>query len=44
MSVYQEQTQPLVAYYEQRGLLKPVAGIGTVDEIYARIKAALADA
>ncbi|AWN16478.1 adenylate kinase [Salinisphaera sp. LB1] len=43
LAVYQEQTQPLVAYYEQRGLLKPVAGVGTVDEIYARIKDALAD-
>lgn len=43
LSVFQDQTQPLVAYYEQRGLLKPVAGVGTVDQIYGRIKAALAE-
>lgn len=42
LSVYQDQTEPLVAYYEQRGLLKPVAGVGTVDQIHARIKDALA--
>lgn len=44
LSVFQEQTEPLVEYYQQRGLLKPVAGVGTVDEIFARIKAALDEA
>ncbi|WP_423821447.1 adenylate kinase [Salinisphaera sp. SPP-AMP-43] len=43
-SVYQEQTEPLVAYYEKQGLLKPVAGVGTVDDIFSRIKTALNEA
>ncbi len=41
LKVFEEQTQPLVAYYEDKGLLSAVAGVGEIDEIYARIKAAL---
>lgn len=41
LQVFQQQTQPLVAYYRDQGLLTPVAGVGTIDEIYSRIKAAL---
>lgn len=41
LNVYQEQTQPLVAFYEDKGLLTAVAGVGDIDEIYSRIKAAL---
>ncbi|MES1926069.1 adenylate kinase [Salinisphaera sp. T31B1] len=41
LKVFQEQTQPLVSYYEDKGLLSAVAGVGDIDEIYARIKAAL---
>lgn len=40
-AVFQEQTEPLAAYYEKRGLLKTVKGTGTVDEIFGRIKAAV---
>jgi len=44
MDVFQEQTQPLVNYYEDRGLLVAVKGVGEVDDIFARIKAALDNA
>lgn len=43
LAVYQDQTQPLVAYYEQRNLLASVQGMGSTDDIYARIKQALAN-
>lgn len=42
LAVYQAQTQPLVAYYEQRNLLAPVQGVGPTEDIYARIKQAIA--
>lgn len=38
LSVFQEQTEPLVEYYEKRGLLKPVAGMGTIDGIFERVQ------
>ncbi|UYM03769.1 adenylate kinase [Solicola gregarius] len=41
--VYVEQTAPLVATYEQRGLLVRVDGMGDVDEVGVRITAALAE-
>jgi adenylate kinase len=41
LDVYEEQTEPLVAMYEARGLLVPVDAIGPVDEVAARIFAAL---
>ena len=39
--VYQEQTAPLVAVYQQRGLVVDVDGLGGVDEVGDRIAAAL---
>lgn len=39
---YRNQTAPLLDYYRGKGLLKSVDGMGTVEEIYARIEAALA--
>lgn len=41
LEVYREKTEPLVGYYETRGVLKRVDGLGTPDEVYARIRAAL---
>ena len=35
---YRKQTEPLLAYYRQRGLLKSIDGLGTVDEIFRRAK------
>lgn len=40
--VYLEQTEPLIAAYESRGLVVPVDGLGTVDEVSERIRTALA--
>lgn len=37
LSVYKEETQPLVDYYKKRGLLVSVDGVGEIDEIYDRI-------
>lgn len=39
--VYREETQPLIDYYEQRGKLYTVDGVGTLDEVYERIVAGL---
>ncbi|MFN0064553.1 MAG: adenylate kinase [Myxococcaceae bacterium] len=41
LTVYGEQTAPLKSYYQQRGLLRAVDGLGTPDGIYAAIIAAL---
>lgn len=39
--VYADETSPLLDVYRTRGLLVPVDGLGTVDEVSARIAAAL---
>lgn len=41
LKVYHEQTSPLVKWYGDKGLLRPVEGQGQVEEIQARIFAAL---
>ncbi|MBT4483988.1 MAG: adenylate kinase [Candidatus Latescibacteria bacterium] len=41
LKVYYEQTEPLKDYYKGCGLLKSIDGVGTVDEIFERIKAVL---
>ncbi len=38
---YREQTEPLLQYYREQGLLKSVDGIGTVEEIFERVEAVL---
>jgi len=38
---YRQQTEPLLDYYRKQGLLKAILGLGTVDEIFARIKEVL---
>jgi adenylate kinase len=38
LRVYEEQTAPLVAYYEERGLVRRIDGTGTVQEIRDRIR------
>lgn len=37
LTTYDAQTLPLISYYEQRGLLRRVNGLGSVDEVYGRI-------
>jgi adenylate kinase len=44
LRVYHEQTAPLAAWYEGRGLLREVDGQGTVEEVGRRILAALGKA
>jgi len=39
---YHAETEPILPFYEQKGLVRRVDGVGTVDEITARLEAALA--
>jgi len=41
LEVYERTTAPLVRYYEDRGLLRRIGGLGTPDEVYQRILAVL---
>lgn len=41
LKVYQEQTEPLVAYYQKQDKLSVIEGEGSIDEIYSRITQAL---
>jgi adenylate kinase len=43
LTVYREQTAPLIDVYAQRGLLSQVDGIGEIDEVTARIRTALSE-
>jgi len=43
LEVYHRQTAPLIEYYRKQGLVKPVTGMGSIDEIYGRIQQALGD-
>ncbi len=38
---YRRDTEPLKAFYASRGLLRPVDGTGTLDEVFGRIQAVL---
>jgi adenylate kinase len=40
LEVYEEQTRPVISYYEDRGLVKRVSGVGSVPEITARLREA----
>jgi adenylate kinase len=40
LDVYEEQTRPVISYYEDRGLVKRVSGVGSVQEITARLREA----
>ena len=41
LHVYREQTAPLIAHYQELGLLQPVKASGSVEEIGERIRALL---
>ncbi len=41
MNVYREQTEPLIAYYRKRDLVREVDGLGSVDEVADRIRKVL---
>ncbi|RLA81911.1 MAG: adenylate kinase [Deltaproteobacteria bacterium] len=38
LRVYEEQTAPLIEYYRKKGLLRPIDGVGKIEEIFARIR------
>jgi adenylate kinase len=45
LEVYRRETEPLVAFYPERGMpVVPVDGMGDIDEVFARLVRALADA
>lgn len=41
LEVYAELTEPLIAFYAERGLLRRIDGSGTIDEVWSRIEAEL---
>jgi len=40
LDVYEEQTRPVISYYEDRGLVKRVSGLGSVADVSARLREA----
>lgn len=40
LRVYEEQTRPVIEFYERRGLLRRIPGTGSIDEIAARLSEA----
>jgi adenylate kinase len=43
LKVYENQTAPLVNYYRQRSILREIDGVGTIEEIRARIAESLGE-
>lgn len=41
LEVYSAQTEPLIDYYKKKGILKTVAGVGSIDEIFKNVCAVL---
>ncbi len=41
LEVYSAQTEPLIGYYKNKGILKSVAGTGSIDEIFNKVCAIL---
>ncbi|MBU0513236.1 MAG: adenylate kinase [Proteobacteria bacterium] len=41
LKVYAGSTRPLIDYYRAQGLLRSVAGVGAIDDVFARIEAVL---
>ena len=41
LKVYEDQTKPLIDYYQGKGLLRPIDGVGAIDEIQKRVRAVL---
>ncbi len=41
LSVYSEQTAPLIKFYSEKGVLHNVNGVGSIEEVFARICDAL---
>lgn len=43
LSIYREETKPVLDYYEEKGVVERVDGVGSIDEIFGRIKKRLTD-
>ena len=41
LDLYERETRPLIAWYEELGLLAPVDGLGSADDVTARLVAAV---
>jgi len=41
LNIYREQTEPLIGFYQEAGVLKTVVGEGDIEAIYTQLKAAL---
>ena len=41
LAAYRQQTEPLLEYYGKAGLLKGIAGLGSVEDIFDRVKEVL---
>lgn len=41
LKVYDSQTKPLIDYYQGKSLLRPIDGVGAIDDIFGRVKAVL---
>jgi adenylate kinase len=41
LEVYDTQTRPLLSYYQDRGLLKRIEGVGSLDDVHRRMKTAI---
>ena len=41
LKVYRENTMPLIKYYEKRGKLVTIEGVGSIDEIFEKVKKAV---
>lgn len=44
LALYEEQTAPLIAHYRKQGVLAQVDGVGSPDEVFARLVAAIGSA
>jgi adenylate kinase len=41
LEIYHAQTEPLIAHYKSQGKVLDIDGVGTVDEVRARVKKSL---
>ena len=43
LKVYQRETEPLIPYYERQGVLARIDAVGTVENVFSRIKSSLSE-
>ena len=44
LEIYAEQTAPVVRFYDSKGILSQVYGVGTIDEVFQRLRGVLLQA